>query len=135
MNLYRVTDVELEEIAASGYDLAIFASGYEERCTYAPEQLQRRSLRTKSVILGFKEMSNDPQRIANDRYFSETWNDPIPLSTEDDGPVYELLRNEFGQDKTRLRILVDYSSMSSLWYTAVLNWARFFPGHGEIWID
>jgi hypothetical protein len=136
MNLYRVTDLEVDDIVNCKYDLVLFASGYEERCTYAPTQLRKRSLHAgNSIVFGFEEMKDDSQRLANDQYFAEQWNKPIVAPAGDDGLIYELLRKEFGQGNASLRILVDYSSMSRLWYTAVLNWARFFPGKGEILID
>ena len=134
MILYRVFDLTMTDIADSAYDLVLFASGYEERCTHIPRKLDRTRF-VSPVVLGFKEIEDDPQRQENDRYFSSRWGELLPIRGDDDGVIYELLRRRFPQSKTSIRILVDYSSMSRLWYTAVLNWARFFEGTASITID
>ncbi|MBZ5491303.1 MAG: hypothetical protein LAO76_10265 [Acidobacteriia bacterium] len=85
--------------------------------------------------MGFKEVEQDPQRQKNDEYFSERWGKPRLIRADDDGIVYSLLREEINPLGSNTRILIDYSSMSRLWYTAVLNWVRFFPGPGSIDVD
>jgi hypothetical protein len=134
MILYRVLDLTMNDIADSAYDLVLFASGYEERCTYIPKKLNLTRL-SNPVVLGFREIEDDPQRQVNDTYFSSQWGKLVPVGSNDDSVIYELLRREFPQTKSSIRILVDYSSMSRVWYTAILNWARFFEGTASITID
>lgn len=135
MRLYRVTDRDLSAIVNSQYHLAFFASGYEQRCTSIPKQLNRAAI-SKTVILGFKESRAAKQRKENDNYFLEHWSSDIPIiPSNDDTLIYTYLQPFTLAPHEPLKILVDYSSMSRLWYAAILNWARFVDGPRSLDID
>src|SRR6185295_8559511 len=132
--LHRVIDTEPALVIAGTYDLAFFASGYEKRCTYVARQLDKKNV-VHPFVLAFDEIRSDDQRRENDKYFAAHWTDKqIPLSSHDDGPIYDLLR-AFRSHRKKLRILVDYSSMSRLWYAGILNWAKFAEEPSAIDID
>lgn len=134
MILHRVCDLDIKDVLRERYDIGVFASGYELRCTHVPRRLEKSHL-SQSVAFGFEEVKKAEQRLRNDEYFRQKWGAPIPLSTDDDGLVYDVLRRMFVRGRTPLRLLVDYSSMSRLWYAAVLNWARFAGGSRQIIVD
>jgi hypothetical protein len=134
MTLCGVYDLEVDDVAKGEYDLALFASGYEQRCTHVPKQLEGCRF-NRFIVFGFEEVSDDTQRQQNDKYFLDQWTKPVPVSGNDDGPIYEYLRGIFGQSRESIRIVVDYSSMSRLWYAAILNWARFCGNSKHIVID
>jgi hypothetical protein len=134
MNLHSVSDIDMLEVERSSYDLALFASGYEERAPHIAKSLSKR-LWSNAVVLGFNEVNSDKQRLENDEYFKKAVSQPIPLQSNDDGVVYKLLRDGLPESASEIRILIDYSSMSRIWYTAVLNWARFCVGRRNIFID
>src|ERR1700730_3756236 len=108
MIFHRLSDLSVDEIHPQQYDLILFASGYEERCTFIPEILEKRGL-SKAVVLGFQDVADDPQRQENDSYFSGRWGPTTLSSGSDDGVIYKLLREKFSTDHARIRILVDYS--------------------------
>jgi len=125
MRLHRVTDCELNSALSEHYDLAILASGYEERSTFIPKLLKK-SRSAKHVVLGFKEVLSGDDRSANDRYFADHWTGTFTTtSSDDDRPVYTALNALLQGTRGVTRILVDYSSMSRLWYAAILNWVRY----------
>jgi len=130
----RVLDEDLEAVKDQVYDVSLFASGYESRCTYIPRTLNKTCIR-HPLILGFIEESKSKRRADNDSYFSEAWSEPILLSGDDEKPIYDHLRQHLINADAPVRILVDYSSMSRLWYAAVLNWARFGASGREVVID
>lgn len=137
MRLYDVKDLNVQNVGQYHYDLAIFASGYEERCSAIP-QLLNPSKMVNVVVLGFTEENTDEQRLLNDNYFTTTWVEKITLSSSnDDREIYNILNTVFNNayNKRAIHILVDYSSMSRLWYAGVLNWAKFFSKVDEIRID
>lgn len=135
MKLHRVTDSDMGSVVDEEYDMAFFASGYEERCIHVPQQL-RQSRIQHACVLGFQEIKDGPERSANDDYFAKNWSGArVTMSTNDDGPVYELLRAQLPLLGDHVHMLVDYSSMSRLWYASLLNWARFAPSMKELTID
>jgi len=131
----QVLDIDLDSVCEKQYDVSLFASGYESRCIHAPKLISHDMI-ANPLVFGFEEESHSGKRDQNDDYFREEWNCvPIPLSSDDETPIYEHL-NEYTQSlDCPLHILMDYSSMSRLWYTAVLNWARFATFEKDVIID
>ncbi len=135
MSLYRISDIDMTTVQETNYDLVVFASGYEQRATFVAEHLGRGNTE-RALIIGFRELDRAPQRKANDRYYVSKWGgDSLTLGADEDGPIYEYLRGAFGCNRDSVSVLVDYSSMSRLWYAAILNWARYARGPREIVID
>lgn len=122
MGIHRVSDITFNVIKKNTYDIGVFASGYEERCTYIPKNIQGKKIINK-VILGFKELTTNKVRKINDAQFVSNWGiKPIILSADNELAIYETLRNANLPERNELRVLVDYSSMSRLWYAAIINW-------------
>lgn len=122
--LYRVQDTTFSRVSEEEFDLAIFASGFEPRSVHVASKLTATVGAT--IVLGFKELPEDESRVANDLYFTERSQAPVTNAAGDDGPIYSLLTRALGGvDRRGIRILVDYSSMSRVWYAAILNWARY----------
>jgi hypothetical protein len=135
MTSIRVLDSDWETVSSSDYDIGLFASGYESRCIYVPGLINRESIACP-LIFGFKEEAKAEGRQKNDKFYSERWErTPILLSGNDEKPIYENLHRWTEDNDGPIRILVDYSSMSRLWYTALLNWARFAASGRPVVID
>jgi hypothetical protein len=135
MLLDRVHDLRFEDVLTPTYDLALFSSGYEPRCTSFPRLLTGLNTR-QVVVLGFSEVLESEERRAADEYYKERWDvEPIVGSANRDEHVYEILRESQIPQDGHVRILVDYSSMSRLWYSAILNWARYIEGPTKIDVD
>jgi hypothetical protein len=133
--IYQVVDIEFEEIQAAIYDIALFASGYESRSTYIPRQLNR-NLIEHSRILGFDRLVHEKQRIKNDQFFESTWA-PVDgkIDADDNEAVIRILNETKKPSRQALKIFVDYSSMSRLWYGGILNWAEFVSEYEEVIVD
>jgi hypothetical protein len=122
---YRLSDQNWGRVLESEYDVAFFASGYERRCTYIPHQLHKAKI-NKAIVLGFSELHMDSQREKNDEYYKKYWKQaPITISANDEGQLYKIFNQLDISKKQSVKILVDYSSMSRLWYAGILNWARY----------
>lgn len=135
MQVRRATDLSFERVKSESYDLALFASGYEARCTFVASQLDARTVR-QAIVLGFSALQDHPDRQRHDDYFASRW---APrqhvIDGSDDGSIYPLLQAGMPQGTRSAKVLVDYSSMSRLWYAGVLNWARFACDAEEIALD
>lgn len=135
MNIYRVNDASFDEVAGAQYDAIFVASGYEQRCTCVSKRLNPKHFRNVA-ILAFNALTDSPERIEHDGYLQSRWGtEQRELSAEDESPLYDLLRDLSARGGHLTKILVDYSSMSRLWYAAILNWARYASGSKELTID
>lgn len=127
-------DIEKNRFFESDYNIAFFSSGYEKRCTHIPKYVNKNKIK-QTFVLGFKENRDDSQRLENDKYFTNEWSEPIIISSEDESKLYEYLRKVDFNNKDSVKILVDYSAMSRLWYTGILNWVRYITDIKELEID
>ncbi len=135
MTSIRVLDGDLEAVGAMHYDVCLFASGFESRCVHVPSLINPSTV-ANPLVFGFTEEAKCDNRARNDATFVEKWKcAPIPLSGDDEKPIYEHLHLHTNSLDRPIHILVDYSSMSRLWYTAVLNWARFAASTKTVVID
>lgn len=104
------------------FDLGVFASGYENRCTHIISKLDIDKISSK-LILGFNEYNGGKQRALNDKFFKDIGLTINAISDEDD--IYELF-NEINFNKAGvIKIFIDYSSMSRNWYNAVISWFKY----------
>ena len=88
------------------------------------------------LVFGFTEEPFAGNRPQNDKFYLDRWSrEAIPLSGDDEKPIFEHIHRHTQSLHRPLRILLDYSSMSRLWYAAVLNWARFAVSNMEVMID
>lgn len=135
MKFVNIKDVKFSDITKSNYDHAIFCSGYEERGTFVPRKLEGEELRHKTVF-GFDESREEWFRPENDTYYLSQWTDEIEIvSGNDDQGIYNLLHKKSPPQKKHLKLLVDYTAMSRVWYSAIINWCRFVEGFKSIQID
>src|SRR3990172_10438292 len=117
----RVLDHDVESVSNQRYDISLFASGYESRCIHIPRLIDPGTI-ANPLVFGFMEESKSANRLRNDAFFFERWERvPTPLSSDDEKPIYDYLHKHTQSVKDRVHILLDYSSMSRLWYAAVLN--------------
>lgn len=132
---FSVSCVSLSTVATTSYDLVLFCSGYEQRCTNAPSKLERLSA-DDIVVLGFSRLAGTDERRHSDEYFATSWNvTHVSCDYDDDGQVYEVLQRIAKPEMKQIRILVDYSSMSRTWYAAVANWARVVSENCTVTVD
>ncbi len=131
----RVLDIDLDTVREQDYELAIFASGYESRCVHVSGLINPQTV-SFPLICGFIEESEGERRRDHDKILTERWKCPPTLmDANDEKPIYAHLSQYTRDVRQPVRILIDYSSMSRLWYTAVLNWARFAAAGKEVIID
>jgi len=125
MIVFRVSDVQTDECLKSNYDLAIFAAGYEERCTNLASQIDLSGIR-RSLLVGFAEHAKGPQRAENSRLLQRLLRcSEVQVAHDDERPLLDALRQMPFPPGGNLSILVDYSSMSRSWYSGVISFFRY----------
>lgn len=135
MGIHQVADCSSVDLVREKYDVAVFASGYEARCTYVPNAFEGTSV-TTPIVIGFKDLAETKPRKEHDKYFRSQWKvEPQIASSGNDFVIQELLNRVVSEHGKVRKMLVDCSSMSRLWYSGILNWARYGNSVGETVID
>lgn len=135
MSIHQVLDCLFTDLPAEQYDIGVFASGYEERCTFVPKQFEGGNI-TTPIVLGFKDLADTEPRKAHDEYFRSQWKtEPVIASAGNDFVIQGQLNQAVSAHGKVNRIFVDCSSMSRLWYSGILNWARYGSRSEESVID
>lgn len=135
MTVYRVDDIDLSAIVAESYDVALFTNSHEERCTHVPQQISTSKVQ-RAVVLEARGGVRQENAELHTAFYQDHWNVvPTRIDADDEGPIYYLLRENTASGHAEARILVDYSSMSQLWYAGVLNWARYVRHFDSVIVD
>ncbi len=120
--MIAIRDTAWPDVLRDHFDLALFASGYEPRCVAVQKELQPSMFRNVAV-LGFQELSDTEERIDHDAVYRSRWStEPTVSSGESELEMFGVLNALNWDGIDCARILCDYSSMSRIWYTALLNW-------------
>lgn len=135
MSIHQVTDCVFKDLLREAYDVGVFASGYEARCTFVPKTFEGGNVKTP-VVIGFNDLADTESRKTHDKYFRSHWKvDPEIASSGNDFVIQALLNGILSKGGQVRKMLVDYSSMSRLWYSGILNWARYGNSATETTID
>lgn len=135
MLLHSIADLAKLDTAKQ-YDLAFYASGFEQRSCYIARKLGQQAAK-RNMVFGFSEHRDVLSRRNNDRFFEDEFGCAPVLASEhsDDTKIYEHLRGTVNGSLSEIRILVDYSVMTRSWYASILNWLRLANGNAEVIVD
>ncbi len=111
-------------MALPNIDLVIVSSGYEQRSTYLARKLIKQLEGATKICCGFNSNQDSIQRKRNDKWFEKLGYKYIEGSGDDDyfmeGLLSKTIKDVFLNNQS-INILVDYSSMTSLWYASLLR--------------
>ncbi|TXJ28975.1 MAG: hypothetical protein E6Q24_04675 [Chitinophagaceae bacterium] len=123
MRLVNTSNVSPAVLSQINFDLVIVASGYESRARYLAEQYAIEA--SSKLALQFLEHSNDAVRMENDIFFQSNGFSFTQISGNKAQVVGEILLSFLSSDfKNEINILVDYSSMSRVWYAEIIRILR-----------
>lgn len=136
--LLQVTDIGFDTVAGERYEAAFFATGYESRCISLSQRLGTSRIRS-ATAWGFEREALPALRKAHDLHFRQKWGVSPNILPHTDfshawGSVHHVWKG-IRQRKGPTRILVDYSSMSRIWYAALINYFRLTSIEEEVIID
>ncbi|MDQ3190590.1 MAG: hypothetical protein M3Q58_03270 [Bacteroidota bacterium] len=126
LDLKEVNNVDIDEIKQIAFDISIFASGYESRSVFLAKNLDLQSF-GKTIVFGFAEYKGNEVRKTNDSYYESNSINIAIVSSQEEKDIYDYLITVFKEfeDKKEITILIDYTSMSRLWYSGILNFVRY----------
>jgi len=127
LKLTNIEDIEFDYLRAQSFDLGIFASGYERRSSFLIRNLDGVEIDNR-IVFGFENYKDNKVRQENDKiYLSKSFSEVNILSQGDSRLIYDILidlnTKQFSEKKS-IKILIDYASMSRMWYSSILNFFR-----------
>ena len=134
-SIAEISDNSFQAVRSTVYDLQIFASGFEERCTHIPKLLHP-GLAQPRIVLGFEEHATNEFRKSNDEFYRKfLGSEPVIVPSSKPASISMLMEEHFSARAEECRICIDISSMSRAWYADLINWARFAGTFDKVWID
>lgn len=125
MNNVRIKDLSRSEIMQSQFDLGIFSTGYEPRCTHLANLLNSENIK-ESLVLSYEESAQNDVHKENENFFrSKGYKNFVTLKHCEIKLAYRSLiqvMDGIESDNDIYKVLIDYSSMSRNWYSAILNY-------------
>jgi hypothetical protein len=102
------------------FDAIIAASGYERRASFLASEYNWKC--REKYTLSFKNCLQILNRHTNDKKFKDLGYKSILMQGSESLPLLEILTSLHNKEK--LNILIDYSSMTRVWYAEILNFFR-----------
>lgn len=129
MTYLDISDISLDDIGSSHYNIALFCCGYEERSIFFPGVFD--STFDQALVFGFAGSIDDEDYALNSDYYARSSRyktTPLTLDYADANKIFAHLLRAVSQidlsDIQEVRVLVDYSSMPRLWYSEILNFLK-----------
>jgi hypothetical protein len=124
MNLLKTRQCDLSQITSEAeYDVMIFASGYEERSSFLATTLKKYG--KVNYIIKFPGSKPNPRFKLPAQHMKAQ---EVECNGDSAEKIYEILDNiclNFAHENLPLRIMVDYSSMTRVWYAAIVYYFKF----------
>lgn len=127
MDPNAIDEVDFNNLKWVEYDIIFLASGFEARSTYMFQKIPE-TAHQNCVVLGFHPKKNILSRSDNDNRFEEC---NIRYAIHSRPEQYEefikinLERVAQQAGNRTLRIFIDYSVMTRVWYAYILTWLRY----------
>lgn len=119
----KIEEYSPRNIEGISFDLIIASSGYESRAIFLHKEFSLKS--ECKIVFAFDNYYDLEQRVANDSYFRQAGYETYQASGNDDNSVYNYLKS-FIFKNNNVNILVDYSSMTRVWYSCILKFFADF---------
>lgn len=128
MTINSNTQVSLSDLKRLKANVLLCSSGYEARSTYLATQLELTKIPTK-IVFAFNNEVKSFNRKINDNFYEVHGFRLIVADSDADSDILKCLKEIILFDSFELNIIIDYSSMSRIWYAAIL---RFFYYNSDI---
>jgi hypothetical protein len=115
------------------FDLIIVASGYETRASYISTKFKPKG--KEKIAFTFNNYDNIENRLKNDKLFSSLGYNLINSEGDSETTITKLLESIAFTNQTEFNILVDYSSMTRVWYATILDYFRYFESEKELIVN
>jgi hypothetical protein len=111
------------------FDIFIASCGYEPRASFLAQQGLKVQ---KKIVLAFEDNQEDEDRIYNNQIFENLGFKFIKMKGSEYRSIFCLFES-FIKDHTsnELSILIDYSSMTRMWYGAIIHYLTHLESSGK----
>jgi hypothetical protein len=120
MELIFAHQVGFVQLKDREFNYFIAASGYEDRCTYLVDNVKINA--SNRVVVAFDDKKDFLFRKKNDSRFIDEGFTFIEESARGNTRILELLEGIFDNNLESISLLIDYSCMSKIWYSAILQY-------------
>jgi hypothetical protein len=111
--------IETQELFNLNFDIIIVASGYEKRAPFIARQIKCN--KAKKFAFAFSDNKDKYNRYENDQTFISLGFELVEIKGSNFQKIIDYLENFIlGSEKSELSILIDYSSMTRIWYGAII---------------
>jgi hypothetical protein len=127
----KTEQVDSNILQSVDFDLVLAASGYESRSTFLFTKSKLKS--SNKFVINFESYKNDSIRIYNDNIFEKlgfkSWNEC--------GDKFDSILNKLDLilkaiSKKQIKVLIDYSCMTRVWYAEILRYFSYIENFAKI---
>lgn len=119
MQIFETAESTIEEINQLQFDCFICSSGFEERASYLARVADLKV--QQKVVLCFNNFEEEGFRKINDSFYKKRGFQFIYADGDQAEHIIEILKSTIKPDKSEINIGIDYSSMTRVWYSAIVN--------------
>ncbi len=124
MDFVHAHQVNFEELLKESIDVLVAACANDSRSSHLVQLSNFNA--SKKIALLFKENSNLPANAASENIFVEKGFECYKLHSDSPSEIMAVLDTIFeGRTCEDVKLLVDYSSMSKVWYGTIINYFAF----------
>jgi hypothetical protein len=127
MEIVDAQQLPVSEMQSLEFDLVLAASGYEQRARHLAELIGPR--RSRAVALGFTDRKLR-SRVANDRVFKRLGYSLLDVEGLDGSTIRGIIHEVVNATHSDLRIVLDYTSMTRVWYATAIETLRDLNSRG-----
>lgn len=131
MEIRYIKQIEQSNIVKEQFDLIIASSGYEIRASHIANILNNNC--KEKIVFSFSDHKSEKSRIENDLTFKKLNYKPLEQTGNSCTKILEVIDEFIERSKSQpLSILIDYSSMTRIWYGAIIKYFKQLNGNTQI---
>lgn len=122
MELIFTHQLGFDQLKNEQFDFFLAASGYENRCSFLIDSIEINA--DNKIVIAFEDKKDFLYRKKNDNRFKDEGFEFIEESENNTGNINRVLDIicSSSDHSDHIKILVDYSCMSKLWYAGILKY-------------
>lgn len=119
MQIFGTLECNTKLVEDLEFDCLICSSGFEERATHVSKSVEFKV--NKKIVIGFKNHETEGYRKSNDAYYNSNGFELLLENADESDKILSILNSLVKSTKGGgIKIAIDYSSMTRVWYSAIL---------------
>lgn len=130
MKLEKTESIDSNCLKDILFDAFICCSGYESRCNYIARNYAINARRY--IALGFDNFRTNGYRNTSDNFYNKRKYDFFISEADSGTNIIKILGEIFENIQDEVNLLVDYSSMSRIWYSTIISYLKLHEYKSKI---